>query len=282
MRRGAYGFAFEGLPESADDLLVEAGPDDPLVTVRWRQASWLHDVEVVTADRLCYGFRRSFGFCVERDPRAVVFDVPWEAGDEVVHPLLTTPSAVLAKWRGDFTFHGGAFALAGGAWAVLAQKEGGKSSTLAGLAARGVAVLTDDLVIVSPEGRVLPGPACIDLRTEAHEAFGGEDIGVVGARPRFRLRVDRPRLPDGPLPLRGIFVLAWGSSGPGAAVRRIPPADRLELLARHEGYAIAGPFDPLRLLDLAQLPVWEVSRPREWGSLDATLDTLDEVVAGAE
>ena len=58
------------------------------------------------------------------------------------HPILGTTAAAHAEWSGRLCFHAGCF-LDGRerAWGVLGEREAGKSSALAWLAARGVPIL---------------------------------------------------------------------------------------------------------------------------------------------
>jgi hypothetical protein len=126
---------------------------------------------------------------------------------ELVHPHLAPGAAVLARWLGRETLHAGAVLAGGGAWAMLGDRESGKSSTLDWLAAHGHPVLADDLLVLDGSD-VLAGPRCIDLRADAAQRLGaGEPLGVVGTRERWRLRL-------GPLassaPLRGWGILDWG------------------------------------------------------------------------
>jgi hypothetical protein len=93
-----------------------------------------------------------------------------------------------------------------GAWAVLGDKENGKSTTLAWFALNGHPVLADDLLVVDGDA-ALAGPRCIDLRQESSERLGvGEPLGVVGQRARWRFELGDvpPRVP-----LRGFITLTW-------------------------------------------------------------------------
>ncbi|MFN2506155.1 MAG: hypothetical protein ABR540_18390 [Acidimicrobiales bacterium] len=84
----------------------------------------------------------------------------------LLHPFLSPVAAIWARWQGWPALHGGAFVLDGGAWAILGERGSGKSSTLAWLAAQGLGIVADDLLVVN-EGNVAAGPRCIDLRPDA-------------------------------------------------------------------------------------------------------------------
>ncbi|HEU4974687.1 MAG TPA: hypothetical protein VFT50_06320 [Baekduia sp.] len=192
--------------------------------------------------------------------------------EALVHPYLASAAAIIARWHGHESFHAGAIAVDGGAWALLADREGGKSSTLAQLAVAGVPIVCDDMLVLDGE-RPLPGPRTLDLRTGAAERFPhAEPLGSAGARDRWRLRVGS--VADD-LRLRGFVVLAWGDA---MRLRPLTPRERLDALLRHRGVRLA-PADPGALLDYAGLPAWELSRPRTWSSMDAAAGALLERVS---
>jgi len=158
----------------------------------------------------------------------------------------------------------------GGTWAVVGEREAGKSSTLAALALDGHPVVTDDLLVVDG-GMAHVGPRSVDLReASARRLNAGVPLGVVGARPRWRLG-----LPDDvPKPaLRGWVFLGWGDS---VSVRRLAVTEVLPRLS--EQLTLNIPVgDPARLLELAGLPAWELRRPREWQQLPATVEWLASI-----
>ena len=81
-----------------------------------------------------------------------------EQDDVFVHPFLSTAATFFAHWDGREPFHGGAYALEFAAIAVLADREAGKSTTLAALARAGVPVMADDLVVVDDGARAQRAP----------------------------------------------------------------------------------------------------------------------------
>lgn len=187
--------------------------------------------------------------------------------DELVHPYLAPAAAVIARWMGRESMHAGAFAEDGRALAVVGTREAGKSSTMAWLAQAGVDVLCDDMLIVD-DGRPLTGPRSIDLREDAARRLGtGEAIGVTGARERWRLRL-APAAPGAVL--GGWVFLAWGER---VEARRLGGPERLARLAEQRALRLP-PARPDALLELTSLPAWELSRPRDWGSLPEAADLL--------
>jgi hypothetical protein len=191
-------------------------------------------------------------------------------GDELVHPYLAPAAAVMSHWLNRIAFHAGAYVAGGGTWAVLGDREAGKSSTLAALALDGHPVVTDDLLVVE-SGVAHVGPRSVDLREmSARRLRAGVPLGVVGARPRWRLK-----LPDDAesLPLRGWAFLVWGDS---FATRRLAATEVLQRLS--DQLMLHIPVrDPASLLDLAGLPAWELQRPQEWRQLPATVEWLASI-----
>jgi hypothetical protein len=161
--------------------------------------------------------------------------------------------------------HASAVVIGGRVWALLADRDGGKSTTAALLADRGCALFTDDLLILDGL-ECFAGPASVDLRAEAAGRLGGASLGVVGNRERWR-----KAFPVGVLqaPLGGWIELAWSdelvSVDPIEAV-----ADRLALLDRHKSL----PMNGEQILDLATVPMFRWSRPRSLGAAGEAVDAL--------
>ena len=172
-------------------------------------------------------------------------------------------------------FHAGAIAPGGEAWAVLGDREAGKSSLIAMLAQRGVPIVADDVVILDREDRALAGPRFVDLRAEAAERLSaGEPIGVVGTRERFRMLVGAAAAAT---PLRGFVLLAW-TDAPRPVVSPVPPATRLERLFANRITRLE-PADARPLLDFTTLPMLELRRPRRWERAGEAVDALLEALA---
>ncbi|MGQ0433173.1 MAG: hypothetical protein ACT452_12285 [Microthrixaceae bacterium] len=193
----------------------------------------------------------------------------------LVHPGLAWPAAVFAYWERRLCLHGGAVVGAEGAWAVVGSKGAGKSTLLAHLAAGGVPVLSDDLVVVR-HGSVCAGPRGIDLRGDATTDWHGPPLVPV------RTAVDggRWRLMLGPIaaevPLRGVLCM-WFGDDDTIEMRPAPGRQRLDRLARHLSL-FDPPPDPSVLLDAATVPVFDVVRPQQWGTLPATIDVIRTLI----
>jgi hypothetical protein len=192
----------------------------------------------------------------------------------LVHPLLAVTGIVHAEWSGRLAFHGGAFLDEhGGAWGVLGDRQDGKSSVLAWMAAAGVGVVADDLLVTDGEC-LLAGPRCLDLRESSAEHFGiGENIGIIGRRERYRVGLP-PIEPQ--VPLRGWVVLQWDDT---IAIDDVGVADRARILQLHRALKI-GQRSPAAWLDVLALPMVHLRRPRRWDAGDAAIERLLTWTAG--
>jgi hypothetical protein len=209
---------------------------------------------------------------IDRAAATVLYRVPRAVRpDELVHPYLAPAAAMIGRWMGRESVHAGAFAVDGRALGVVGTRESGKSSTLAWMAREGVDVLCDDMLIVDGD-RPFAGPRSIDLRADAAKRLGaGTPIGVTGARERWRLALPKP----GTARLAGWVFLAWGDE---IAARPLPARERIPRIAEERGLRLP-PVRPDSLLELAELPAWELSRPRDWASLPRAADLLLELAS---
>jgi hypothetical protein len=269
---GAYGLRLEGIG-GARSLLSPADPGWPAFHIHSRVDTrpW-RDFEVVTDSEAQLMLKTGGEIRMVRDPGNVIFSTERPLSEEaLVHPYLAPVAAVAGYWFDRESFHAGSFVVDGAAWALLGEREAGKSTLLASLALRGVTVLSDDMLILDDDVP-FTAPRSIDLRAAAARRLGvGQPLGVVGARERWRLRLG----PDtGPTTLRGWIFLAWGD---GVEISEVKPHERIARLGAQRGVRLP-PRDPARLIDLAGLPAWELRRPRAWDSLDRAADVLLDVV----
>jgi hypothetical protein len=192
--------------------------------------------------------------------------------DEIVHPRLGLVGAIYAQWLpGRMAFHAGAFVSGERAWAVVGESEDGKSTLIAALALAGLPVLGDDTLVLDGI-RCLSGVRCVDLRPDAAVHLGVRD-GTVTVR-----RGDRERLViDGPpreAPLAGWLFLRWGDE---LSIRALDTPERIARIASRQRWHRRGVTDPARLLDLAAMPAWELSRPRDWAHLPRVVEHVREL-----
>jgi hypothetical protein len=269
---GAYGLRLEGVG-AARSLLVPADPNWPTLEIRSEVGSppW-RDSDVVSDSEAKLRLQTGGEIRMKRESGLVVFTMQRRLREwELVHPYLAPVAAVAGYWFDRESFHAGAFVVDGAAWAVLGVREAGKSTLLASLALRGIAVVSDDMLILDGE-MPFAAPRAIDLRPSAAQQLGvGEPLGVVGARERWRLRLGLVR---DATPLRGWIFPAWGDR---VEASELSPHERIARLSAQRGLRLHA-RDPTRLLDLASLPAWELRRPRDWDDLDASTDLLLDLV----
>ena len=224
----------------------------------------------VSDDRAELALESGGGIVVERDPARATYTVPFPLDDaDLVHPYLGSAAAIVAYWVGREIFHAGGFVAGDGAWAVLGEREAGKSSLLAWLAHVGQPVLSDDIVVVE-DGHAYAGPRSIDLRETAAEALEtGMPLGVVGARERWRLELEQVA-PSAPLV--GWIFLSWG---PELMLERLRGGEVLTRIAAQRAVRLP-PAEPATLLRLSGLPAWELRRPQSWHLLEPAGELLLE------
>jgi hypothetical protein len=191
--------------------------------------------------------------------------------DDLVHPWLAPPVGIFNVMNGRLVLHGGVVEVGGLVFGLVGEREAGKSSLLAHLMLTLDAdVLSDDLVTLL-EGDVLRGPACVDLRAASVEAFGLS--GRTARSVRLGTRVRMP-VPAGPwrAPLAGIVVLEWAEE---LSIEPVAPLARVPVLLPHVN-RLGPPFDAAdrHLLDLIDIPVWRLRRPRRWSALPETAELL--------
>jgi hypothetical protein len=265
-RTGAWGLRLLGL--SLDpSLFVQANEDAPSVHVsvtveRYTPRPFQLNASFAEIDLVGRGRVR-----MDRQARTselIMSALP--TPDEIVHPLLASTAVIMSHWLGRVTLHAGAVLIGGGAWALLGDRTGGKSTTLACLDRRGMSALTDDVLVVD-NGLAFSGPRCVDLREEAAHKLGiGRDIGGTGTRERWRVTLGDVA-PD--YPLRGVVFMEWGDE---AAMVRVPVREVLPRLFHH----LALPYEPNAegILALAALPAWQWVRPTGWNSFDESMTTM--------
>ncbi len=257
---GCYGFRLAGVAE-ARDLLVDAPRDWPeLYLCHSRPGDGSPPEDQLGPERARLTMHGGW-ITIDRAPARATFHLPVAPPDRnVVHPYLAPAAAVAARWAGRESFHAGSVIAGDGAWAVLGDKESGKSTTLARLALDGHGVLSDDLLVVDGVA-AFAGPRCIDLREESASRLGaGEPLGVVGVRERWRVGL-------GPVParvpLRGWVTLAWDDE---IGLDELHGPERMLALMPFRSVRVA-PDRPESLIELSSLPVWRLRRPRRWEAL---------------
>jgi len=260
-RFGAYGFILNNLDDEGH-WLNPAPQDWPTVEVSQLTASPVPDTGGEVVEVALIGGR---SLRLRNEPPEMCFVGGSELSrDALIHPYLAPAASVLAHWRGWITLHAGAFETDGRAWILIADRNGGKSTTLAAMSEMDHPVLADDLIVIK-DGFAMAGPRSLDLR-EQGQFRSAEDLGIVGERRRWRLRL----LPVPPeIPVAGVIKLTWTDK---PVVRTIAVEDRSEMLLS----ALSMPVAPIGMLDLLGLRMFEVGRPQ--GPLKNTTDLVERVV----
>ncbi|HLI56499.1 MAG TPA: hypothetical protein VKY26_05625 [Actinomycetota bacterium] len=220
-----------------------------------------HDANWISKDIALQTLGDGARVLCRRDPAvATLFISDTALLSHVEHQWINVVGMIYSAWLGREALHAGAFSTTQGAWGVVAEREGGKSSTLASLATFDHGIVADDLAVVE-SNVVFAGPRQIDLRLDAADWLQGLSKLAVSKLALSR-GATRRRLALLPIPptstLVGWIFLTWGAE---VALRTIPPSQRFVRLTRalalrpHVG-------SPKRLMELAELPGWELVRPR--------------------
>ena len=265
---GAYGLKVQGISDRMRAHLGSAGRAWPSILLKAGTSDSTAEDVTFTDERARVPIPGGGEIVVERSPLVGEVSLPSRPQDaELLHPYLGYVGVMAARWLGRDCVHGGAFVLDGGAWACVGQRGTGKSSLLGWLAGDGFDIVCDDVLIVR-EQSLFAGPRFVDLRADAAERLGGgEALGMVGARERWRVPLP-PTRPE--LPLRGWIFLDWGAE---AIVERVGPAETM-MQIKEQLSLFTTPRDPVALLDLAALPAWRFSRTRDWQSMPTAVRTL--------
>ena len=275
-RRGAYGLCVTGL-EAESRLLTHAEPRWPTLRVVVDDVRPARDPGTLLDEaRARYPDAPSGSVEVDREAGVATFrGVEGLTSDALVHPRLGMLAAIYAHWLpGRTAFHAGAFVTGSQAWAVVGDRSDGKSTLMAALAGAGLPVLGDDTLVV--DGLTcLPGVRCVDLRPDAATHLpAGRTAASVRAGVRRRVLLDEA---PGDAQLAGWIFLRWGDA---LALRPLPAGERVARVARAQGWHRRGVTDPHVLFELAGLPAWELTRPRDWAQLGATVETVSEMASG--
>ena len=265
--RIAYGLRIGGLPEGAP--LLEHPPGR-----RWPELRLAYEPPTGSVAPGATTVPLRGGGELRLEGAAATFITAGPPGpDALVHPHLAAAAAGRNRLLGRDVLHAGAVVLDGVAWALAGSNEAGKSTLLASLAALGDPVLSDDLLVLE-EGTAFAGPRCADLR----------DRTLVPGLPRPRPVRDGDRwrvlLPPAPASARlaGFVFLVWDDAP--VALRVLAGEQRVRRLAPLRRWPFL-PDRPAGLLDLATLPAYELSRPRDSDPAETARSLVSELRAQA-
>ncbi len=160
----------------------------------------------------------------DHDPRAKTLTLAGSIGWSDSVPVLSgVACAVLLSSAGTPLLHGAAVEHGGEAIAILGDSGQGKSTLAAALLGAGGRLLSEDLLVFTPRGadfEVEPGYARISLLADSFEALG---FGGGAARQEregtAKSWIDAAS-PDGPAPIRRVYILAPPDPAAGAGAAR--------------------------------------------------------------
>jgi hypothetical protein len=269
--RGAYGFRIEGVG-SAERLLATVPADAPRLSLVQELDDRPAPAPSIDASSAIVGLLPAGWLELDRAVATAKYHVPAPIGTEaLVHPYLAPAAAIAAVWQGWDPYHAAGVVIDDGVWAISGEREAGKSTLVAALAARGHTVMADDLLVVRDED-VLAGPRTIDLRDDHAGRFGAtRSLGVTGMRARWR--IDLPPPPPAAR-LRGWIYPGWADA---TSIEPLPLASRVALPQLQRAATFTSPR-PEHALWLARLPALRFSRKRDWNDLDTGIDALLEAL----
>ena len=160
--------------------------------------------------------------------------------DTVVY-LLGPVLAFVLRLRGITCLHASAFSVDGRVVAIVGPSGAGKSTTAAAFAARGFAVLSDDMLVLKDQGEEViahPGYPRLRLWPDAVTTLYGTAAALPRLTPNWdkcylELSVDQGTFERRPLPLSAIYCLEDRTDEPSAPIVEAlaPSTSLLRLLA---------------------------------------------------
>ncbi|HEU4993245.1 MAG TPA: hypothetical protein VFT29_00415 [Gemmatimonadaceae bacterium] len=207
-------------------------------------------------------------------------EVP-DTDDEIAREqrLWGIPLILSYMHREDFSLHAAAVDLGSGAVLFAAPSRYGKTTLALAFHRHGYRLLSEDLVCcrAGESCEVLPGPALVRVRPDVYEGAAPQGMHLVVARPdRVFLALDDDRKGgSAPVPIRGIVFLRESDE---LRLESVPAPVALPDLW-HLNFRLATRQDRARAFhQLARLanrvPCWNVYRPVQLGSLDATVELI--------
>jgi hypothetical protein len=198
--------------------------------------------------------------------------------------LYGIPAAVTLARAGHLPLHAATVQVGDAAVALAAPGRHGKTTLAAALMAAGHRLLSEDVSCcrLGPDMAVVPGPAVLRVRRDTFErlAIPGAHVAL-DAPDRVHVAVDEAERGDcTPVPLRAVLLIR-PSDGP-AALERVDGQDAMQDLW---ALSMKMPTDEDRercfagIASLAgSVPIFNLSRPTRWESLDDAVELVIEAV----
>jgi hypothetical protein len=173
---------------------------------------------------------------LDHDSRARTLTVAGSVGwSDAATVLSGVACAVLLSSAGEPLLHGAAVAHGGGAVGILGESGRGKSTLAAALLAAGGRLLSEDLLAFrrGADFEVEPGYARLSLLPDSFEALGFAAGTALGAREGTAKSWIDVASPDGPVPIRRLYILAPPDpAARGGATRRLSRSAAAPALVR--------------------------------------------------
>ena len=264
---GAYGFHIEGADDAAH-LMMPVPDEWPTLTISQVTRVEAPVKQSLGDDGAIIPLLPAGSLLLSRVERSVEFRLAEPIGAEaLVHPYLAPAAAVQASWLGRESYHAAGVVIDERVWGFAGDREAGKSTLVAALAARDHPIMADDLLVID-EDNALAGPRTIDLREEAARRLGGTRArGTTGMRERWRLDV-------GSAPVTAPFA-GWVYPSWGGAIEVAGLALETRLSAPGEHRAVRHrQASPEHAMWMASLPGVTYVSPRRWEAMDESIDRL--------
>ena len=192
--------------------------------------------------------------------------------------------------RGTANLHASAMAIDGTAVGFMAESGSGKSTLVAACAAKGLPVVTDDVLPIAMgvgEYIVHPGFPFVSLSERAAEAFTPHWHEELDFDHADKLRVpvdgDWARFADAPLPLGHLISIARRDDIQDVDMKRVSPTEAIQTVMQHTNVL---PFLPTSLKQahlafscqvVSAIPVWRLEYPSGFQYLDDAIATITDV-----
>jgi hypothetical protein len=222
----------------------------------------------------CFFYDSGARFAVRRDGREIWADGPEDYAVEDLATYLVGPvMGFVLRLLGILPLHACAIAVEDRAIALVGSQGAGKSTSAAAFAKMGFAILSEDVVAVTEEGKrrmVQPGYPRVNLWPESAETIFGCVHGLPPVTPTWgkhflALNDAQHRFQNKPLELAAIFILRDRVPGaPKPRVEKIAPASAMPILVANTyvNYLLDAAMRRTEFVQLGQMlrktPVYQV------------------------
>jgi hypothetical protein len=264
--------------------------DDPDVVICLDREPPAEDLPILSAEQYHFQIDGVGAYHVDAGREIRIAMQPGAGARETRLFLLGSAWGALCYQRGILVLHSSVVLVRGQAVAFCGASGGGKSSAVAWLAAHGYPLFGDDLCRFDVDGkapRVYPAAPRLKLWRDAltHLGWRGGDLERDHFRmDKFHVPADvagsfvAPQAIASPLPLRAVYLLAWGELG----ITRLTGLAALRQLIESATYRgdllepmgqIAAHWQRCSTM-VHRVPVFKFSRPFDWSAMDASMRQL--------